>query len=298
MGRLPCALRQAILFLAIAALPPPYATAQKNVLRDAGVTIAGDRVLTRTQITPDPYFRGDTIRIRVVLYNLTDATLPIEGPPCGLDLAHGLETRLIHPELEARLALPERGCAAPSTRLQPVDSIAVTAHAIVLSPPGWYVLRVEPPRPASGQRASSFGTGVEVARPGAQEPRPAAPSEPARTIRYAVHVRDPENQPMTERDVDHVVQEAIRVAGGLGLPMSLEAARRAPPYLLVEIEDARRSVHWVCGEDSDPLLTFLGEGDPTPPDSRFSPFVEGGGLALMVEPMVERAVAGERSTCP
>ncbi len=259
----PSCLALPLLLSALATASP--ATAQYLEVRSVGLDLAPRSAARITRIIDGELSRGDTLRVRSVLVNLSDTVMVADANPCDLRFGG---------ELALEPVGGEQACRAKAVRLAPGDSAWTERAAVVASPPGRYRMELRNGAFTRHGRAlmgvSGSTSQVSVAEPGS---RPAPAHVPVQQVSLGafpvvLRFRDDTGTGVKESDVQQIVQTAVQRGGnGTALPLhpNAPAAARATggvSYLELVMEreaggNIRRSVAWVdrgggqCGSHNE-----------------------------------------------
>lgn len=261
----PSCLALPVLLSVLATASP--AAAQHFGVQAVGLDLAPRSAARITRVIDGELSRGDTLRVRSVLINLSDTVMVADANPC--DLRFGGE-----------LALEPVGgaqaCRAVAVRLTPGDSAWTERAAVVASPPGRYTMELRNGAFTRRGRAligvSGSTSEVSVAEPGARRGPVASPArgESPGVFPVVLRFRDDTGTGVTERDVQEIVERAVRHGGGgIALPLHPDAPAAASggvSYLEVVVEreaggNTRRTIAWMdrrtgpCGSADHGLNT-------------------------------------------
>lgn len=263
--RIPLSCLAAALLLAVAA----PAAAQHFGVRAVGLDLVPRSAARITRTSDGELSRGDTLRVKSVLINLSDTVMVADANPCDL-------------RFEGDLALEPVGgaqaCRAVAVRLTPGDSAWTERAAVVASPPGRYTMELQNGAFTRRGRAlvgvSGTTSEVSVAEPGARRGPLAVPvqRESRGAFPVVLRFRDDTGTGVTEQDVQEIVETTAQRGGsGIALPLhpgapAAAAASGGISYLEVVVEreaggNARRAIAWVdrrtgpCGSANHGLNT-------------------------------------------
>ncbi|HEV2734657.1 MAG TPA: hypothetical protein VGV85_07450 [Longimicrobiaceae bacterium] len=239
--------------LLLAALAGPPATAQYVEVRSVGVDLDPRSAARITRLNGESFARGDTLRVRSVLVNLSDTVVVADANPCDLRFGG---------ELALEPLGGEQACRAMAVRLTPGDSAWTERAAVVASPPGRYAMEFRNGAFTHRGRAllgvSGSTSEVSVVERGARPGPVLAPIQRGSPAIFPVvlRFRDETGTGVTERDAEEIVQATVRRGGsGIALPMhpnapAAAAASEGVSYLDVVLEReaggaARRTIAWV-----------------------------------------------------
>jgi hypothetical protein len=240
-----------LLLAALAAGSP--AAAQYVEVRSVGVDLASRSAARITRLNAESFARGDTLRVRSVLVNLSDTVVVADANPCDLRFGG---------ELALEPLGGEQACRAKAVRLAPGDSAWTERAAVVASPPGRYAMEFRNGAFTHRGRAllgvSGSTSEVRVVQPGARPGPVLAPMQRGSLATFPVvlRFRDETGTGVTERDAEEIVQATVQRGGsGIALPMhpnapAVAAASGGVSYLEVVVEreaggTARRAIAWV-----------------------------------------------------
>lgn len=247
----PSCLALPLLLAALAAGSP--AAAQYVEVRAVGVDLDPRSAARITRVNGHSFARGDTLRVRSVLINLSDTVVVADANPC--DIRSG-------GELALEPLGGEQACRARAVRLTPGDSAWTERAAVVASPPGRYAMELRNGAFTHRGRAllgvSGSTSEVSVVGPGARPGPVLAPIQRGSLATFPVvlRFRDDTGTGVTERDAEEIVQAAVQRGGsGIALPMhpnapAAAAASGGVSYLDVVVEreaggNMRRTIAWV-----------------------------------------------------
>lgn len=226
-GRFVAAL--AVCLLTPFAVPQDHAQGQALAVSSFGRSVG---IYTFRHMNGRRYEPGDSLRVRYVMYNVSDSTTAIRTHPCGFVITGTLDLTDV----------TGAGTCDPIVRqISPGDSVWAELTGVVSSPPGDYTIQLEAmslPRyddrgrspPSVEISVVPFGTSPTSPRSSRFEPM--MPKLP-----YVLRLGG-SSSVVTSRDFDMVMESAVREFGFL--PMhAAEAAADAIgeiwPYLLLEL---------------------------------------------------------------
>lgn len=211
-------------------IPESASSAQALAVSSFGRSIG---VYTFRHMNGRRYEQGDTLRVRHVLYNVSDSVTVVRTHGCGFVLNGTLELTDIR---------GAGSCEATLSQLSPGDSAWAQMTGVIASEPGEYTIQLQSislprydadVRPPTETRITVVPTGTSPTSPRSSRFEPMMPKLP-----YVVHLTG-DSTLLSMRDFDSILLSALREYGFLPMQASevaAEAIAEIWPYLSLDVD--------------------------------------------------------------